>query len=239
MTARRVLVPAFAGGGALLAVVAFLALGVWQLQRREWKHALIAGVEARAHAAPAALPARAEWPLVTAARDAYRRVEAEGRFRHDREVLVRATTALGSGYWVMTPLETAGGTVLVNRGFVPPERRDPASRPASTDPVRVTGLLRITEPGGGFLRSNDPAAGNWYSRDVAAIAAARDLADAAPFFIDVEGIPGTYPAGGLTVLRFHDNHLVYALTWFSLAFMAGAGGIIVLRHRRGGERMAA
>ena len=82
----------------------------------------------------------------------------------------------------------------------------------------MTGLLRITEPDGAFLRSNDPAANRWYSRDVAAIAKARDLGLTAPYFVDADATPnpGGYPVGGLTVVRFPDNHLVYALTWFVL-----------------------
>ncbi len=131
--------PALAGGGALVMTALLIGLGLWQLQRREWKHELIAQVEARVHAAAVPPPGRAEWPLLSAERDAYRRVVVEGRLLRDRETLVRATTALGSGYWVMTPLQMADGTVLVNRGFVPPERRDPAARgeAGSDGPVRV------------------------------------------------------------------------------------------------------
>jgi surfeit locus 1 family protein len=119
---------------------------------------------------------------------------------------------------------------------VPPERRDPATRgeERAEGSVRVTGLLRITEPGGGFLRSNDPAADRWYSRDVAAIAARRGLGGTAPFFLDAEAAagPGRYPVGGLTVVSFPDNHLVYALTWFGLALLALGGAVTVFRHGR-------
>src|SRR6185503_1611251 len=110
--------------------------------------------------------------------DAYRPVRVTGRFLHDRETLVQAATARGPGYWVMTPLRTdAGWTVLVNRGFVPPERRDRTARRAGEPlgPVSVAGLLRMTEPGGAFLRSNDPQRERWYSRDVAAIGRSRRL----------------------------------------------------------------
>ena len=124
----------------------------------------------------------------------------------------------------MTPLETPGFTLLVNRGFVPRERRDPATRAAgnTAGPTTVTGLLRMTEPGGGFLRANDPAANRWYSRDVAAIAAARGLGRTAPYFVDADAAPnpGGLPVGGLTVVKFPDNHLVYALTWFALMLLA-------------------
>lgn len=230
--------PALAGGGALVMTALLIGLGLWQLQRREWKHALIAQVEARVHAAPAPAPGRAEWPLLSAARDAYRRVVVEGHLLRDRETLVRATTALGSGYWVMTPLQTADGTVLVNRGFIPPERREPAARgeTGSDGPVRVAGLLRLSEPGGGFLRANDPAEDRWYSRDIAAIAARRGLVDAAPYFVDAEAAPGAgrYPVGGLTVIHFADNHLAYALTWFGLAALSAWAAFMVLFRSRAG-----
>ena len=134
---------------------------------------------------------------------------------------MQAVTDLGGGFWVMTPLKGERFTVLVNRGFVPSDRRAPAARAEGNraGPIAITGLLRITEPEGGFLRTNDAANDNWYSRDVAAIAAARGLDRAAPYFIDADATanPGGYPVGGLTVVRFSDNHLVYALTWFALA----------------------
>jgi len=206
---------------ALLFAAGFVALGIWQVERRAWKHELIAAVDARIHRPPVAAPGPAEWPGISARNDAYRRISATGRFRHDRETLVQAVTERGAGYWLLTPLETPGFTLLVNRGFVPTDKREAATRAAGNPggTVTVTGLLRITEPGGAFLRANDPAADRWYSRDVAAIARARGLGLVAPYFLDVDAVPnaGGYPVGGLTVVRFRDPHLVYALTWFALA----------------------
>lgn len=220
-------------GLALLAMAGFLALGIWQVERRVWKHALVAAVDARIHATPVAAPRPAQWRDLTGARDAYRRVRLAGRFRHDRETLVQALTDRGAGFWVLTPLETPSFTVLVNRGFVPPDKRRPASRAMGNadDAVRVTGLLRVSEPNGGFLRRNDAAADRWYSRDVNAIAAARGLGQTAPYFIDADATPnpGGYPVGGLTVVRFPDNHLAYALTWFVLALTSGWGAWQFLR----------
>jgi surfeit locus 1 family protein len=207
---------------ALLLVAALAALGTWQIHRRSWKLDLIARVEARVHAAPVPLPPRAQWPDMNAAADEYRRVSVSGAFLGDRATLVQAVTDLGAGFWVMTPLRLADGSiVVVNRGFVPPDRRDAASWRAETDSTTVTGLVRMSEPGGGFLRANDPASDRWYSRDVEAIAARRGLADVAPFFIDAEKTPGQagYPVTGLTIIAFSNNHLVYALTWYGLALM--------------------
>ncbi|MBK4719449.1 SURF1 family protein [Azospirillum sp. YIM DDC1] len=225
---------------ALAGVAVFTSLGVWQVERLFWKLDLIQRVEERAQAAPVSAPGPEDWPAVTAASQEYRRVGVTGRFLNDKETLVQAVTERGGGFWVLTPLRTDRGfTVLVNRGFVPPERRSTDSRPGGlidTD-TTVTGLLRVTEPGGGFLRSNDPAQDRWHSRDVAAIAAARGVTDAAPYFIDAEASPqGGYPVGGLTVLKFPNNHLVYALTWFALALMVIAAALYVARsewRRRG------
>ena len=210
-----------------IGIAGLTALGVWQVERRAWKLALIDHVEDRVHQAPAALPPPAAWPRVNATNDAYRRLRVCGMFLHDRETLVQAVTAYGAGYWVLTPLRTRDGTtVLVNRGFVSPERRDTATRGAASPQAEtcVTGLLRITEPGGAFLRANDAAQERWYSRDVSAIAAARGLTGVAPFFVDADATPnpGGWPVGGLTVVAFHNNHLVYALTWFALALMLAA-----------------
>jgi len=226
-------------GSLVFLVAAFLALGTWQVQRLFWKLDLIARVESRIHADPVPAPARAEWPAITREGDEYRRVIATGLFRHDATVLVQAVTERGAGFWVMTPLVLSDGTtVLVNRGFVPADRRDPVHRAGSelaAGPVAVTGLLRLTEPGGAFLRSNDPANDRWFSRDVAAIAAAKGLADVAPYFIDADGTPnpGGLPIGGLTVVAFRNSHLVYALTWYALAAMSAAGIWQIHRRRRG------
>jgi surfeit locus 1 family protein len=208
-----------------------IALGVWQVERRAWKLALIDRVEQRIHAPAQPAPSAASWPTISTANDEYRHVTVSGRFLHDRETLVQAVTEEGPGYWVLTPLERSDGTlVLINRGFVPSERRDASTRQSGNPDgtVEITGLLRITEPKGGFLRNNVPQHNRWYSRDVAAIAAARGLDNIAPFFVDADAgsqIAGG-PIGGLTVVRFPNNHLIYALTWFALAFML-AGRLFV------------
>ncbi len=223
------------GGLATIAVAALLGLGVWQVERRAWKLDLIARVEARLHAEPVAAPGPEAWDDLTA-NDAYRRVRLQGRFLPG-ETLVQAVTDLGGGFWVLAPFRSdAGFVVLVNRGFVPPDRRDPATRPdpsPTTGPITVTGLLRLSEPKGGFLRSNDPAAGRWYSRDVAAIAQAQGLGPVASYFIDADAgpEPARWPVGGLTVITFPNNHLVYALTWFALAAMVAAGALYALKRR--------
>lgn len=212
----------------------FMWLCLWQVERLAWKRELIATVDARVAALPVNWAQAAALPPDQAA---YRQVIVTGQFDHSRETLVQAVTEYGGGFWVMTPLAMPDGqTVLINRGFVPTEKRDPALRPEGQVGGQVTlqGLLRLTEPGGAFLRRNDPAAGRWYSRDTAAIAVARGLGAVPAYFIDAEAAaqPGALPIGGLTVIRFRNSHLVYALTWFALAAMVAAGLIYLISHDR-------
>lgn len=212
----------WAPAAMLVFAALFVALGIWQVQRRAWKHALVAAVDARIHAAPVAPPGPADWGPIAADRDAYRRIAATGRFLPGHDTFVRAVTDLGAGYWMIVPLDTGRFTILVNRGFVTPDQRKQI-RTEAGEATTVTGLLRITEPRGGFLRTNDPAKDLWYSRDVAAIAAAKALPHAAPYFLDADATGKGPPVGGLTVVRFPDNHLVYALTWFGLALLSLGG----------------
>ena len=215
----------------LLLCTGFTALGIWQIERRAWKLDLIAKVDARVAAPPAAAPGPANWPGISFERDAYRHVVATGRFVTGRQTFVQAVTARGPGYWVITPLRTDRGfTLLVNRGFVPDEH---GPVPAPTGRQDVIGLLRLSEPGGGFLQANDPARDAWHSRDVTAIAAARRLGRVAPYFIDqAADTSGTPPIGGLTVIHFHNNHLIYAITWFALAALSVAAVGLLLQRRR-------
>lgn len=230
---------------SVLALVALVAagLGVWQVQRRSWKLDLIARVEARIHAEPVAAPGPAQWPTIDANGAEYRRVALQGRYLDAPETLTMAVTERGPGFWVMAPFRSDGGfTVLVNRGFVPEDRRGAEQRRrVAGEQARVVGLLRLTEPAGGFLRYNDPAAGRWYSRDVAAIATARGLGgELAPYFVDADTAsePGPLPQGGMTQVSFRNTHLIYALTWFCLALMSLAGLVFVLRGKAGGEAPA-
>lgn len=233
MTARaRTL--AFAATLAL-AFGGFVSLGVWQVQRMHWKQALIARVDARVGAAPVASPARDAWSTIDAENDEYRRVALTGRFLPVAETRTQAVTAFGAGSWLMAPLRTeAGDIVLVNRGFVPAGER---ATPPPVGTVRIEGLLRISEPAGGFLRRNAPAQARWYSRDVAAIARARGLpGDAvAPFFVDAVRAPGAsgWPRGGLTVVAFRDSHLSYALTWFGMALLTAVAALRLFVMSRG------
>lgn len=226
----------------LVFVAIFWGLGVFQIKRLAWKEALLARVERNVNAAPVPAPGADTWQRIAREFDEYRRVQLQGQFDHAKTSLVRASTALGGGYWVMTPLQTAQGQwVLVNRGFVPTDNSDQKSSifDQPTGEQTVVGLLRMNEPGGSLLQSNAPEQDRWYSRDVVAMAAAKGLSaeTVAPYFVDAvvmnQADSRTWPRPGLTVLHFNNNHLVYALTWFTLAAMtAGALGYLLVDDRR-------
>lgn len=230
---------------AALAFSGFIALGTWQVKRLHWKLDLIARVERRVHALPMPAPGPERWSRINAQSDEYRHVRVTGTFLYPRTTRVQASTNYGLGFWLLTPLRRADGTiVLVNRGFIPPEAGGAPGKTSSaaSDVSTVTGLLRMSEPGGAFLHHNDPAHNRWYSRDVRAIAAARGLAHVAPYFIDADTAQEpanaqddgstTRPIGGLTVIAFHNNHLVYAFTWYALAAMVAIACFRVVREER-------
>jgi surfeit locus 1 family protein len=221
---RPLLAPGLA---ALVAFAVLLALGFWQLERKAWKDGLIAQIDARAHGAPGEIVSEGQWAEWRALEDEFRRVRVTGTFLHDREVAVHGLLSAqrGSpvqGFYIFTPLRLAGGaTVLVNRGFVPGELRDPARR-AGTPPageVTVTGLVRAPEAPRWFMPENRPERGEWFTRDLAAMARARGLERVAPFWVDADPAPGAtgWPRAGQTRLAIPNNHLGYALTWFGIA----------------------
>lgn len=227
--AKRLLLLGLCAAFALL----FAGLGIWQVQRLQWKLDLIERVEARLAAPPEDIGYVRSLERLPRDELEYRKVRVSGRFDHEKETLVQALTERGAGFWVLTPLVSPGGTILVNRGFVPGDRRQPSSRIAGQvrGHVTVSGLLRLSEPDGVALRSNRPEADRWYSRDVSAIAAARDLGEMPGVFLDADAAtnPGGLPVGGLTVVTFRNHHLIYAITWFALMVLSLWGLMMTAR----------
>lgn len=234
---QRLVFPAIAAG---IVLVVLLGLGFWQLQRKAEKEALIGQIIARSRVEPpAALPRSEDW---TPAADEFRRVRVIGRFLHDKETLVHGLAAGAvpgralQGFYVMTPLERSdGGTVLVNRGFVPTELKDPARREAGQAPGETTviGILRGSEPRTMFVPAPDPARGEWYNRDILGIAAAKGLGDIPPFLVEADATanPGGWPKGGQLRVDLPNNHLQYAFTWFGIAgCLIGVFGVFAWRR---------
>lgn len=216
---------------ALPALAVLIGLGVWQLERREWKLDLIARAEARLAAAPVPL----EDALEDTAANEFAHVRFTGTFDHAHERRLFTTrTGLGPGYGIVTPLRlTDGRWVLVDRGFVPAPLAEPASRAEGQKEgqAEIVGWLRLPEPRGAFTPPDDPAHALFYARDPVAMGQGLPYALAAPIVVvaDETPNPGGWPKGGMT-LNFTNNHLAYAVTWFSLALILAV--IFVLYHRR-------
>jgi len=210
----------------LLGLVVLVGLGTWQLERLEWKRALIAAREAKLASAPETLPATsdawADWD--------FRPVAVEGAFRHDLEQLFGVAAIDGRvGHHVLTPLVRQGGAVvLVDRGWVPATRAHPAARREGqlASPVQVTGIARFRgdDRPGWFTPDNRPAQGHWYWYDLAALETALGL-ELLPVVIEADGPPnpGDLPRGAQTRTELPNNHLQYSITWYGLA--AGLLGV--------------
>jgi len=215
---------------AAVVFAALIALGTWQLQRKAWKEELIATLTERLAAPPAALSAPSTWPALKRDDAEYRRVVFTATFDDAKEALVYAAASAfrpdvsGPGYWVFTPARlTDGGVVMVNRGFVPQDRADPATRPGGhvTGPIAITGTLRWPDARSFFAPSDEPAHNLWFLRDPAAIAAAKGLSDIAPFYVEQETPvpPGGLPQPGKLEVRLRNEHLQYVVTWYGLALV--------------------
>lgn len=214
---------------AVIATAILIGLGVWQLQRLQWKLALIAEVNGHMTAPPL--------PLGEALKDSadamqYRRVALEGRFDNAKEAYVFTTAAGGEAvYHVLTPFLTDDGrSLLVDRGYVPKDKLDPATRTPVEGATRLVGVWRVPDAPGTFTPAPDTAQRIWYARDLKGIAAADRIQLAAPVIIEADATPnpGGWPKGGQTVVSFRNEHLSYAVTWFGLA--AGLLGVYLAYH---------
>lgn len=208
-------------------------LGTWQLQRMVWKTGLIAERSAKLSAEPIALPATriepSEWE--------FRRVALEGLFRHDLELQVygRRLEHGTPGYHVVTPLATDAGIVLIDRGWVPVDRKEPSSRPESRAEARasVVGIARAPQGRGAFVPDNDPAKGAWYWLDLTAMAAKTGLLLREVYVeADATANPGGLPQGGQTRSELPNNHAAYVFIWYALAVAAGVIYWLFRRRQR-------
>ncbi|MFP3921198.1 MAG: SURF1 family protein [Dichotomicrobium sp.] len=227
----------------IVAFAILVSLGVWQLQRRDWKHDLIDRIEARADAPAAPL----EQVLARWQRDRdieYMRVEMTGELHPEREFHIYTIHDGAPGWRVVSPFETESGKwVMLDRGFVPEALKAPESRsdqPALEDrEFTVTGLARAQGEPNVFTPDSEPARNRWYWRDLEGIVSQlpdNARARMAPFFVEAEAgaLPGEWPRGGVTQLQLMDRHLSYALTWFGLALtLLGVCAAYVLSRWRG------
>ncbi len=210
-----------------LALAVLVAMGGWQLERLEWKRDLIAEMTQRMAGPAVALPPAP----VDAAALRYRPIRIQGRFRHDRELYLEARSHQGrAGLHLVTPLVLDDGrVVLVDRGWVPPERRRPETRPEGqvVGPVSLTATLWTGGwKGYDFLRpENDPAGNVWVWMDLPRMAETLRLGGlggiASGYYL-VAGPapnPGGLPIGRAAGVELPNDHLGYAITWYALALV--------------------
>jgi cytochrome oxidase assembly protein ShyY1 len=220
----------------LVMVAAFVGLGIWQLQRRAEKHALIAMLNERLATAPQALPAPAQWSALTPDKDEFRRVSLTATYAPLPDAMVYSAGSAvredvsGPGTWAFLPARLAGGdTIVVNAGFVQNTMQDRTQqdrvvgRLLTGQPVKLTGYIRFPESAGALTPSENAAKRLWFTRDH--LAMARTLGwneggkGVAPFYIDLEtAVPDSgIPKPGALAVHLKDDHLQYAITWFTLA----------------------
>jgi surfeit locus 1 family protein len=208
----------------VLGVALLLGLGVWQLQRLQWKEALIAERDSRLAAAAVSLD-QALMEFDSGRSVEFVKVEASGTFQNDAELFYLTTDGGVPGFEVITPLVSQDGIViLADRGFIPESLKDPAKRPESrpAGEVTVTGLLRRhLGSRGSFTPDNDPEGNIWYWWDVPAMLASAQVGPdmrVASFVLHVlPGADKALPRPISVDTALTNNHLQYALTWFALA----------------------
>jgi surfeit locus 1 family protein len=232
----------------LLTLALLIGLGVWQLQRRAEKHALIAQLTERLAAAPEALPPPVQWGRLTPARDEFRRVRFSATYQSRPDAMVYSagsavrTDISGPGTWAFLPARPPdGASVVINAGFVQNTMQDRAqqdravTRLVNGQPVTLTGYIRFPESAGALTPRENIAKRLWFTRDHGAMARALGWGEVAPFYIDLEApVPesGTPKPGPLQV-HLKDDHLQYAITWFGLAgAVLIAFGVWLWGHRQ-------
>ena len=233
----------------LVMVAAFVGLGLWQLQRRVEKHALIAALTERLAAAPSPLPTAAQWGAMTPAADEFRRVRFAATYATAPDAMVYSSGSAvrddisGPGTWAFLPARLpTGDTVAINAGFVPNTMQDRAQQDRAVQPlvtgapVMLTGYIRFPETAGVLTPSENIAKRLWFTRDHLAMARALGWGEVAPFYIDLEQpVPASgIPKPGPLEVHLKDDHLQYAITWFTLAgAVAIAFGVWLRTQRRG------
>ena len=220
------------GAFTLLMVALFIGLGVWQLQRRVEKHALIAALTERLAAMPVPLPPASQWSALTPARDEFRRIRLAATYAPRPDAMVYSSGSAvrddisGPGTWAFLPAALPGGeTVVINAGFVQNTMQDRTQQDRAVaplvihEPLTLTGYIRFPEAAGTLTPPEDPAKRLWFTRDHLAMARALGWGEVAPFYIDLEqSVPASgIPKPGALDVHLKDDHLQYAITWFALA----------------------
>ncbi|KAJ2815823.1 surf-like protein, partial [Coemansia erecta] len=219
-------------------IIAF-GLGTWQVQRLKWKMALLDEVNDRMHRRPIPLPLRVSADEI--GRNEYRRVLVHGVFDHAAEVLVGPRAMEGEpGYIVVTPLVREDGSrVLVNRGWIRRELKDPRTRPASqlTEPVTLVAFVRRAPRDNAFTPKSDMQSNEWFSIDVPRMAARASAQEVLLDAIQPESVASVLhdarngiPIGTPLQVDIRNNHLQYLITWYVLGVFTT--GMLIYKLRK-------
>jgi surfeit locus 1 family protein len=247
-------VPAARRGGTsfgvftIVMVALFVSLGLWQLQRRAEKHALIAALTERLAAEPEPLPSPSQWNALTAERDEFRRVRFTATYAPGPDAMVYSSGSAvredisGPGTWAFLPARLPSGeTVVINAGFVQNTMQDRAqqdravARLITREPMTLTGYIRFPDAAGLLTPAHNVAKRLWFTRDHLAMARVLGWGNVAPFYIDLEApVPASgIPKPGPLDVHLKDDHMQYAITWFGLAAAVVIAFAVWLRGRRG------
>jgi len=226
---------------SLPAFLVMIGLGVWQLQRMEWKNDLIARLQTRMTMPALDAPGVGADPRAAE----YRKVRLTGTFLHDKEMhLLARSLNRNVGLQIVTPLRLESGEiVLFNRGWIPERLKDPARRAAGqvAGVVSVEGVVRLSEAGlqSWFVPENKPERNVWLTMDVATMRRTAGLPEAPAlkpdaWFVaaDAAANPGGFPIGGQTRVNLPNDHLQYSITWFLLSLTL-VGVYVAFHWRRG------
>lgn len=208
------------GGAAIL-----VSLGIWQVQRLAWKEALIADIEMRIAATPVPLPTTPD--LVT---DAYLPVEVTGVVGPSYLQVLVSKKGAGAGYRIIRPMNHTDGRILIDMGFVTTQDAS-GLKFEEGPPLTITGNLQWPDEIDQFTPEPDIDNNIWFARDVTAMAQALETR---PILVVRRNVPQT---GGpllpmpVDTSAIPNDHLQYAVTWFSLAALWSLMTLYFLRRR--------
>ncbi len=208
----------------LIGFAMLVALGTWQVRRLNWKQEILARIETRVAADPVAFPQNPD-----PQRDKYLSVALTGTMAPGEVHVLMSLKQIGAGYRVIAPYDLEGGRrIMIDRGFVPTGAKDAQRR---LGPMAITGNLHWPDEIDSYTPAPDRTGNIWFARDVAEMAAALDSdpilviarnktdPHVTPLPVDRAGIP--------------NDHLQYAITWFSLALIWAAMSVYFLRRTQG------
>ena len=212
-----------AGGIAIL-----LSLGIWQVRRLAWKEGVIATIEARIGAEPVLLSTVTRPDPET---DLYRPVTVAGRTTGEELLVLSGQKDFGPGFRVIAVFEAEDGRrILLDRGFIPEAGR---AMPRPGVKLSVTGNLHWPDDSDSFTPPPDQTTGLWFARDVTAMS---ESVKTLPVLVVVrteEGDDQGIVPVPVDTSHIPNDHLGYAITWFSLAAVwAGMTAFLLWRIRQ-------